>query len=305
MLDQNPPFDICSVVQSAEASKFGRFIMRPMRYLEAILYRELIYSRNKKEKEVIAETFFGVPMHIFLPSSTDIYLTGGKSHDSEIRLARFLMSQLHSGYIFLDIGAHYGYFSLLAAQLVGDAGQVYSFEASPKTFRLLEQNTADYAQMHSYNLAVSDTSGDMVFYEFPNLYSEYNSMEIEQYMEEPWYKASPPEEIHVESIVMDDFLEERNLVPNLIKIDVEGAEYHVIKGMQRTLEAHAPVVVMEYLSDDRSNVGHKKAEQFLQSIGYRSFFIQPDGSLETIRSISDYLESKGLESDNIVFTRFD
>lgn len=77
-------------------------------------------------------------MNIALPASTDIYLTGGKSHDSEIRLAKFLIKNLNQGDNFVDIGAHYGYFTLLGAHLVGKGGRVF-FEPGKSTYSLLEK----------------------------------------------------------------------------------------------------------------------------------------------------------------------
>jgi len=119
--------NVKKVEQIASASKMGRLLKNPLKYIHAILFRELVYKNTKREKHVMAPTFFGVDMHLLLPSSTDIYLTGGKSHDSETRLAKFLIHELQTGDTFVDVGAHYGYFSLLAAKLVGDTGTVYSF----------------------------------------------------------------------------------------------------------------------------------------------------------------------------------
>ncbi|MBL0295213.1 MAG: hypothetical protein IPQ04_13440 [Saprospiraceae bacterium] len=113
------------VEKIAAASKIARLVAHPINYINAILYRELFYKRNKKEKEVESETFFGTKMSLLLPSGTDIYLTGGKSHGSETRLARFLINNLEIGDTFIDVGAHYGYFSLLGSKLVGQKGKVF------------------------------------------------------------------------------------------------------------------------------------------------------------------------------------
>ena len=68
------------VERIANSSKMGRFLRSPIKYLYAILHRKLIYSRQKKEIATKCRTFFNLNMDILLPSSTDIYLTGGKSH---------------------------------------------------------------------------------------------------------------------------------------------------------------------------------------------------------------------------------
>ncbi|MEZ4982586.1 MAG: hypothetical protein R2769_13585 [Saprospiraceae bacterium] len=113
----------------------------PFKYLGAILHRQLVFPLQKKSWETKSKTFWGEEMILLLPSSTDIYLTGGKSHDSEIRLAKFLIHQLRPGDTFVDIGTHYGYFTLLALEIVGASGKVFSLEASPVNFSILEKNT--------------------------------------------------------------------------------------------------------------------------------------------------------------------
>jgi hypothetical protein len=60
---------------------------------------------------------------------------------------------------------------------------------------------------------------------------------------------------------------------------------------------------MEYLEPKRKNEFHKKALEILLSIGYHSYVINNDGSIELIAHIDYYLENKKLESDNIVFKK--
>ena len=124
----------------AKASKWQRLLYHPWRYLWASYINWVQYPRHKRSVAVLASTFFGSRMEVRLPAGTDIYLTGGKSHDSEIRLARLMIRQLQPGDTFWDIGAHYGFFSLLATRLVGEAGKVVSFEAAPSTYTVLAQN---------------------------------------------------------------------------------------------------------------------------------------------------------------------
>jgi FkbM family methyltransferase len=291
------------VEKIAAASKLKRMLAHPSHYLEAILFRELVHKRNKKEKEVTGNTFFDSKMHLLLPSSTDIYLTGGKSHDSEIRLAKFLIHSLSEGHTFLDIGAHYGYFSLLASKLVGKTGKVFSFEAAPKTYRILKKNQATQQNMSCHNFAVSDETSTLTFYEFPNLYSEYNSLDIKQFQEEPWFAKNPPKEVKIKSIILDSFLKNKDIDLKVIKIDVEGAEFKVINGLKQFLKNNTPILVMEYLANNRSNDAHIQAEKLLYALGYRAYTITNEGQASPIDTAADYLEQQGIESDNIVFMK--
>lgn len=290
------------VERIANSSKVGRLLKSPIKYLYAILHRELIYSRQKNELQTKSKTFFNVEMDILLPSSTDIYLTGGKSHSSEIALARYMIHTLGRGDIYLDVGAHYGYFSLLASRLVGEQGLVFSIEASPVTYRILSKNADKAKNIFSFNYAVSDEMQEMTFFEFPNLYSEYNSLYVNQYEEEEWFQKYKPKEISIQAIKLDYFLlEEQDIIPSFIKIDVEGAEYAVLKGMEDYLDKNRTIIAMEYLSPCRGNEMHQKAEQYLKSLKYSSCIIQLDGSLLSVDDISGYLEKEGIESTNVIF----
>ncbi|MBU6343113.1 MAG: FkbM family methyltransferase [Bacteroidetes bacterium] len=287
----------------AAAGKWTRMRKQPFKYFKAILFRELVYKKSKKERPETVTTFFGVPMHILLPSSTDIYLTGGKSHASEIRLARFLIINLKQNAVFLDIGAHYGYFSLLASRLVGDSGKIVSIEAAPATYKMLHRNKLRFNNIFDFNLAVSDTAGHLSFFEFPNLYSEYNTLDIRQFENEPWFAANAPTEIRVPAIELDAFLAQENLVPEIIKIDVEGAEYKVLKGATHFLQNHAPIIVMEYLSPERSNTAHQEAEALLKHLGFKPYAIDHHGHLQELEDVHAHLKASALESDNIAFVK--
>lgn len=294
---------VLNVEMLAQASKFRRLLAHPFRYMFAILFRELIYAKTKREVACKVSTFFDTKMHLLLPSSTDIYLCGGKTHDSEIRLAKFLVQEVKEGDCFLDLGAHYGYFSLLASKIVGKTGQVHSFEPSPKTFNILQKNEGLQNNISAYNLAVSDLNEDLIFHEFPNLYSEYNAINIEQFKDASWYQKNQAQKIKVKSVKLDDFIAEKKLFPAMIKIDVEGAEFKVISGMMNFLQENAPILIVEFLESSRGNKEHKLAEKELNSLGYVAHKIDSNGELIAIHSASSYVDSSGLESDNIVYKK--
>lgn len=292
-----------SVSNLAAGSKLSRLLAHPKRYLHAFFFRELVYKKNRQEKEVYCNTFFDQGMRILLPCSTDIYLTGGKSDESELRLAKFMISNLKAGQKFADVGAHYGYFSLLAAELVQASGKVYSFEAAPRTFNVLQKNISKIPQATAINAAVSDKNGTMTFYEFPTLYSEYNTLDVDQFKNENWYEEQKPNKVKVKTITLDDFLNNEAKSLDLIKVDVEGAEHLVVKGLQKHLTQKAPMIVMEYLSQKRGNTSHREAEEFMKQLGYGAYVIQRDGSLMGISSVESHMTEKKLDSDNIVFQK--
>jgi len=295
--------DLAKVERLAGASRWGRLMHHPLRYLNAILFKEVLYPRSKKERLENARLFWGRRMKVALPSSTDIYLTGGKSHDSELRLARFIVLNLPEKGHFLDIGAHYGYFTLLAAEVAGAEGRVHAFEPAASSWSLLRENVSGTASVMVFNEAVSDAPGKLVFYEFPNLYSEYNTMDVEQFRSEPWFEGFSPRQTEVTATTIDALTAATGLKPDLIKIDVEGAEDKVINGGAAFLQQYNPYLVMEYLEPQRHNDAHKKAAARLRDWGYRSFIITASGALAPVGDIESYLLQSSLESDNIVFRK--
>lgn len=287
----------------ANLSKMGRLLNNPVKYIYAILFREFIYALNKKEKTIDTNLFYGKNMKVALPASTDIYLTGGKSHISEIRLAKFLINNLKAGDNFLDIGAHYGYFTLIGAELVGQTGSVVSFEPSNNNYALLFENTNELTNTNIYKKAMSSTNDNIIFYEFQNLQSEYNTANIAQFENEQWFRDAPPTKIEVEAGTIDLLTQEAKFSPAIIKIDVEGAEDKVIQGGLNYFSNHTPKIVMEYLEPNRENKNHKIAEELLVQLGFKTHIINSEGFLEIITDIDSYLIAKKLESDNIVFVK--
>lgn len=291
------------VEQFATTSKTGRLLTNPFRYLSSLFFREFIYSRKKQERIREVNLFWDRKMQIALPASTDIYLAGGKTHDSEIRLTRFLIENLDPGDSFLDIGAHYGFFTLLASELTGPAGRIISFEPAAKSYALLQANTQHAGNIHIHRKAVSDKAEPITFYQFPNLFSEYNSIDIAQFEQEEWFSDFKPEKTTVEATTIDDIAAANTFVPKIIKIDVEGGEYNVLKGGSGLLSQHKPIIAMEHLEAGRHNEKHQEAVNLLRGLHYKSYIITASGSLEEISDINAYLTGNKMESDNIIFRK--
>ena len=287
----------------AQGSRWQRLLNAPGKYLFAMGFRELFYARSHRARPAQVTTFFGLPMQVMLPAGTDLYLLGAKSHDSEVRLARLLMRHLKPGDTFIDVGGHFGYFTLLASRLVGPAGRVVAFEASRNTYAVLVENVRQQPNVTAYHLALSDQHETISFFEFPVLYNEFNSMDVDQFRNEKWFAKFPPQRIDVLATRLDDVVERDNLQPAIIKIDVEGAELKVIRGAAGTLRHQRPLVVMEYLAPDRHNTAHRQAAALLNELGYASYAPAPDGQLDPCADLDAYLVQYDIESANFVFLK--
>lgn len=287
----------------AQGSVLGRLMHNPLRYVSAIGFWRLVYPLTKRGKFARARTFFGAEMEVVLPSATEIYLFGAKTHDSEIRLARFLMKNLKPGDVFCDVGAHFGYFSLLSSQLVGENGRVLSFEASRSTFGILEKNVGPFPNIEPLHRAASDEYKALIFNEFPALYSEYNSLVLPEIKNAGWMKSNPAQAIEVAGVRLDDYFAEGTRIPTIVKVDVEGAEPQVLRGMGQFLQRNAPLVVMEYLLSSSQNEAHREAVAFAQELDYQVFRIESNGELMPCSNVEAAMSGLGLDSDNIVLRK--
>jgi FkbM family methyltransferase len=300
---------LLQVERLANASKMQRLLHNPMRYVWSQFFRTVIFPFTKKGVIREAQTFTGHPLSILLPSGLDIYLTGGKTHDSEIRLARFLINYYKTASnqqsainpSFIDIGAHVGYFSLLAAVLSEKKGQIFTFEAAKGTFDVLEKNLKPFFNIKTFHNAVTDVETDLTFFEFPFSHSEYNTLHNAQFENEAWYKKFKPEKIIVKGITLDSIVQKSDLKNPLIKIDTEGAEAQVIKGGLETFKQQSPIVIMEFLT--KNNEGHKEAYNILTSLNYQAHTINQNGTLKPLINIEAYFKTSNLDSDNFVFVK--
>ena len=292
------------VEKKAKATRLRRMLYSPVNYIYAIFFRTMNYKFFKKP--VLKETrlFFGKEFYVELPAGTDIFITGGKSDDSEQRLTKFIIKNLEEGNSFIDVGAHFGFYTCLAAECVGTKGIVYSFEGSGNNFKILQLNVNGEANIHCFNKIVSDREGMATMYEFPAIYSEFNTLYPGQYENQAWYSSVKFLECRCASVTLNSFFDEHEIQPRIIKIDTEGAEYDVVKGFDRYLSKfNSGFIVLEYLCTLRKNVNHQKAAHFLNSFGFKSFLINEDGDLEPCTDIEEYLARNNLESDNIVFSK--
>jgi len=286
----------------AKGGKLNRFINKPYKYFRAHYINKISYPINQKSKLVKTPIFTNDIMHLLIPAGLDIYLTGIKSHCSEIRLCKYFIQNLKKGNTFIDIGAHFGFYSLLAAKLVGASGKVFSFEAAKSIYSVLSKNINNKPNVHPFNNAISNQKGNINFYEFPIQYSEYNSIDIEQYKKFNWFKKQIPTLSIIESTNLDNFTTQQNCAPQFIKIDVEGAEKLVIEGAVNCIKNHQPIIAMEFLLDQRGNQNHIEAAQTILKSNYTINKIADNGNLIPTTLI-ELLNSatKSAQSDNLIF----
>ena len=159
---------------------------------------------------------------------------------------------IKKGKVVYDIGAHVGYFSLLAAILVQDEGQVIAFEPNPDNVRHLRQHIEmnGYSNIKVIETAVSNENGEASF---------------DNEKENSKSRLSPTGKIKVKTLTIDTLVESKEIPPpNYMKIDVEGAEVLVIKGAESTIKSYRPHIFLA----THSPVLKNDCLDILDSLGY-------------------------------------
>jgi len=180
-------------------------------------------------------TFWGESMNIIIPEKVSLKLYAYGYF--ETGLTKMIIEYLNECDTFIDIGAHYGYFSLLASTIIGDCGEVHSFEPTPSTFEILSSNTRCKKNININNLAVFSKSCDIWIKDYGVENSALNSVVLE--------KNGKNNIIKKRAITLDEYVIDKNIQPNFIKIDAEGAEYDILKGAVRVIEVYNPLITLE------------------------------------------------------------
>lgn len=170
--------------------------------------------------------------------------------------------------VIIDCGCNFGFFSLLACQLTGENGKVYALDASKGACESLIENSRlnNFENLVISNYAVSDVSNKE--YSF---FGDAGGGTVIK--DNPGYETTKPSG-KVFSVSLDDYFSKKAVGKlKLIKIDVEGCEYFVLKGMRKLIKDNPETIVTFELNKDA-----------MEAAGY------------TIRDILDELKNMGLDT---------
>jgi FkbM family methyltransferase len=155
---------------------------------------------------------------------------------------------------FLDVGAHYGYYTVYVSKINANS-RVYSFEPGVKHLEILRHNLEiNDVEAKVYNVALSDETKEVLFHN--------RTMKVEDKLETERIKA----------ITFDELNSQENISPEIVKIDVHGAEGKVLYGMKKALsdtikylfiEIHAAHLLVDY--------SHQQILDILIESGFKLF----------------------------------
>ena len=171
----------------------------------------------------------------------------------EMRKQKSFAHSIEPGQIVYDIGANVGIYTLLASKCVSAKGQVFAFEPLPENIKYLEKHVKlnDCQNVMIQSAAICDHCGVMRF-------------------EDAGCRAtahlSSNGVLEVKTYSLDEFIYVlNNPIPDIIKIDVEGAEYAVLQGARKLLTTNPPII---FLATHSSEI-HAACCQLLNAVHYR------------------------------------
>jgi len=202
------------------------------------------------------------------------YIYGGyvnRFENDEAYTIELFSRLVRPGHIVLDVGANIGYYSLLAARLVGEIGIVYAIEPDPRNCRFLMKNiyANGYKNIKVLPIAISDKSGTKP------LFLDRDSTETSLIRQKRREQAIIGE-IVIETMSIDELCErERIQHVEVIKIDIEGGEPAAIRGAIETIRTNDITLFVEFcplaLKDSQTNP--EEFIELLRDVGLKVFLI--------------------------------
>ena len=204
----------------------------------------------------------------------------------------FVEKILRPGMVFVDVGAHVGYYTLLASGIVGSGGRVYAFEPDPGNLAFLRRNVRNNQCQNVVveHKAVTASSGQLLLYQSANNFGDHR---IYEPTDEP---AKPREKrrsiVSVDAVSLDAYFERNPRRIDFLKMDIQGAEYSAFVGMRGVLRRNPEIIVLsEFWPSGLSQAG-VPPELFLseaQRCGFGLYRLDQNGPHQA--SIAEIMQS--------------
>ncbi|MCW5978628.1 MAG: FkbM family methyltransferase [Bryobacteraceae bacterium] len=214
-------------------------------------------------------------------SSALIYYQGV----SEPGTAGLLRCLLKPGMIFFDVGSHIGEYTLIGARSVAASGHVHAFEPGPSVFGLLCSNIQRNAlpNVTVRKVAIADVDAECDFINLPDTSLSFLATSR---------RNLHGNRLRIATRTLDSYCQEAGIIPNLVKVDVEGAELSVLAGARSLLRMPrlaAPSWVIEYSPDTYARFGTTWHDLLLTFEGhaYSCFVISDHEDPRPLRRVSD------------------
>jgi FkbM family methyltransferase len=206
----------------------------------------------------------------------------------EPETSALLTTVLRDGDTFVDVGTHVGFFSSLAASLVGNEGRVVSFEPEARNFAHLNDHVAlnRFANVERVNAAVGASEGQAEFWVNADNDGGHALWNVGDHPFNAMSREHQQRQTVSVTTLDKHFTKSTVTTPKLIKIDAEGSELSVLRGAQSLLRRRVPYVVCEinHFALERMGTNEDELRAYMTSHGYETNVLHPEtGEVITLR----------------------
>ncbi len=238
--------------------------LRPIRFRGKLrLLNRLVPRQGERDASV-----FGYRITLDLQDEVQRQMYLGVFEPKETRWA---LDRLQPGQTFVDVGANVGYFTLLAARTVGPTGCVVAIEPSPYAFARLETTVRgnQLTQVRPVRCALGSEHGTVLLYVPPASWGNHSPTMVPT----PGWEPVPTDVLTLDHCMSDCAIE----TVDLLKMDVEGYETHVLRGATRCLtDRRIRAVLCEF--NDHWLRGAGSSPEELYNVLIESGFVDVDGN---------------------------
>ncbi len=206
------------------------------------------------------------------------YILGWQHEADVIRVFRTFLTQRS---VVLDIGANFGLYTALSASIVRNSGRLYAFEGNPQVFECLQRTiVANHLYFNpnivAANVLVSDQSGRGLLHYSAHLPSGGTMSDVK-------FAEGSQRTIEIDMTTIDDFLPS-DLQVNLVKIDVEGHEPLVLRGMEKTIARSPNIRLIIEFADNllARTVNARDFGDYIRSLGFAICRVLPNFKIRLV-----------------------
>ena len=202
-------------------NKIFQFFRRVDWFLAKRIFRKRTYKRRLKDFEMYLD--------LITPGISKTLAVYKSREDDMIQVIK---EELKPGMTVIDCGSNIGFYPLLEANILKNSGSIYAIEPDSRNYNILKKNVelCQYGTtIKPFQMAVSNQNGvsKMFVTEQSNL-NKLSSNDDEIFSE----RHSVDSTVDVKTITMDDFCNQESIIPNFVRMDIEGFEVEVFQGMQ-------------------------------------------------------------------------
>lgn len=261
---------IKNIIKLLFGHQLGRF------FIIRKLFNFLMFILDKLK---ISGDIDGLKMYLNSKITIQLFVSANKKLFEKLIFEK----QIKEGDTVLDLGANVGYYTLIAAKLVGDNGRVYAFEPDPLNFSYLQKNIKlnGFDNCIMEQKAISDKNENSKFYLNENDFSMHSMYSTE----------GTKKNIEIETIKLDGYFNNNKV--DFIKIDIEGGEYWALQGMRSILESNKNIKIFTEFNPNllkKSNIKPKEYLDLLEKNNFKLFNIDDKKKELKIITVKELIE---------------